>query len=1048
MVDEVFTHLEDVYNKNYFENSHDTTEVGYKNYTSNPAAEVIGKYAFARLFQQDVSSHLDLGSADGSLLEMFSSSGFDSMGLEVSSDAVEIANSKGLNAVTSDLNPFPSKAKNKAVVTAFDVLEHVAYPGRVLESSYKALDENGYFVFSTVSVKSTRPTEYWFNHSLEHFVYYNRANLSRQLSDVFGKKNFLLQEITTNGVSQFWGVAKKGSLTKKDARIFEALTDTAITVSSDEAYWLSLFYDQTAQFNNSEKCIEKHSISWLPGRMAKARFFLYYFQGKFEQALHEVTTNGKFIEADTVFWQAAFRAKEQLTELEKQTLKDESSDEIIALRGQLFKAKDEINSLRNSRVLGRIIKTRDFLTGTLFPGVYHFPMRAIRGVKIRVARHLPDWFRKPFMKVIRFRPRHMLKKVRVVTNKPWTPKTPLVSVVIPYYNRADTIDDTLYSLKRQTFLNFEVIIVDDGSPEEVSQRKLKAIEKEGYRATFIYQQNQGVAKARNNGIAAAKGKYIVCLDSDDMIESTYIEKMVTVLETNPDISIATSYMSVFGVTAEDFQHVEFDPLLLYRNNSVITAAMFRKEAWKATTGYKTGIGYEDWEFWISLAEKGFWGKLVPEPLFRYRTSMQSRYVEDKEIHWNNLRTIRSLHPNYKKKIKTLLKKRELIKHEVSVSSSMINLQDPVVTRKSKSNILITIPWMTFGGAETLIYNFCREIKDDYAITFVTGLPSKHEWQYKFEEISNDIFHLANLFTQEDLYVEYVSRLITVRSIDTLHIIHNGFTFEMLETLKQRHPNLRVIVTLFNDRTAYFEQSIQTVQYIDTFTSDNQSVVDRFNREAKLNSGDVRCIPNGINCINEFNPELFNREAIRSELGIPKNDIAVFFVGRLSEEKNPDVFVETGARVIGSKDSQNVHFFVIGDGGMRKKIKDRIDDIGNSKLTYLGYQSEVARYLAAADVFVLPSSIEGFPLSILEAMAMKVVTIASDVGAVSQVLENGVDGYVVSPGSVDEIVKAITVLNKDRKKLDIMKQLSRDKIEKLYSNPVLGRNYRKLYGESK
>jgi len=105
---------------------------------------------------------------------------------------------------------------------------------------------------------------------------------------------------------------------------------------------------------------------------------------------------------------------------------------------------------------------------------------------------------------------------------------------------------------------------------------------------------------------------------------------------------------------------------------------------------------------------------------------------------------------------------------------------------------------------------------------------------------------------------------------------------------------------------------------------------------------------------------------------------------------------------------------------------------------------VARCLSTADIFVLPSSIEGFPLSILEAMAMEVAIIASDVGAVAEVVETGKDGFVVTPGSAKEITESISALGKDANLLASMKKHARHEVETKYSNIALGKNYRRLY----
>jgi glycosyltransferase involved in cell wall biosynthesis len=626
-------------------------------------------------------------------------------------------------------------------------------------------------------------------------------------------------------------------------------------------------------------------------------------------------------------------------------------------------------------------------------------------------------------------------------NNKWT-GGPLVSVVIPYYNRADTIDDTLDSLTSQTYQNFETIIVDDGSSEPESVKKFKSLSKHSLKPKLIQQKNQGVAISRNRGIKESQGKYIICLDSDDAVAPTYIEKATILLETNPNISLATTYQQIFGVTNELFKNESYDALRLLRGNMVITAAEFPRAAWQAVGGYKSGIGYEDWEFWVSLSEHGYWGKLIPEPLFYYRTAMQSRFVGDKEAHWTNIKSLQKLHPSYQNNIKKLLAQANRTKKVTEPSKALINFgrKNHYKITNERKNILILVPWLTFGGAETLILNFCREVCHRFNLTFMTGLESGHEWEYKFQEITDRIYHLANLFEDEYLYLEFISNYITTRDIEVVHIIHTAWAFPLLAELKQRHPKVKVVVTLFNDR-AHFQEAMEVNQLIDGFTSDNNAVY-RHYRQILGESADIRVIANAVNTTEIYNPLLYDRKKHRADLGLGESDVAVFFIGRLAVEKNPDVFLRVAGQMV--NDNNNLRFFVIGDGPMAEQIKKMIADINSDHVRYLGYKAEVASYLRGADIFVLPSSIEGFPLSILEAMAMKVAVVASDVGAVAEVVEDGKDGFVVKPGSVEEIVSTVERLANDHDLLKLVKKNGRQKVESKYSNVILGRNYKKLY----
>lgn len=101
---------------------------------------------------------------------------------------------------------------------------------------------------------------------------------------------------------------------------------------------------------------------------------------------------------------------------------------------------------------------------------------------------------------------------------------PLVSVIIPVYRVQNSLSKCVNSILNQTFDRFEVVLVDDGSPDE-SGKMCDEFTKLDRRVVVIHQKNQGVSAARNNGISSAKGKYILFVDSDDYVESDYIEKL-------------------------------------------------------------------------------------------------------------------------------------------------------------------------------------------------------------------------------------------------------------------------------------------------------------------------------------------------------------------------------------------------------------------------------------------------------------------------------------------------------------------------------------------
>jgi len=444
-----------------------------------------------------------------------------------------------------------------------------------------------------------------------------------------------------------------------------------------------------------------------------------------------------------------------------------------------------------------------------------------------------------------------------------------------------------------------------------------------------------------------------------------------------------------------------------------------------------------------MAEKGHFGRRIPEPLFLYRTANKSRFIEDRAAHDDNVKKIQAHHPNYKKTIRRLKKERRFEKRVPEPKSAFVNLKNNgnFLQVSKRPHALLLMPWMAFGGAETLIINFSKELANNYRITFMTGLDSDHVWHGRFEEISNRIYHLSNLFDNRNLYLEFISNYIRIHDVEIIHMVHTNFAYEFLQELKIRHPKVKVILTMFNSRVDHFPDIKKHIKYIDAFTSDNSPVVREY-KKLGIEEVATKVIPNGIDSTSTFNPEKFDKGSLRKKYNLKEDDIAVFFIGRLSEEKNPDVFVKVAKCFASDSKYKKLRFFIVGDGGMKSKIERSIQNLHN--IEYLGYRSDIPLVLSVSDVFVLPSSIEGFPLSILEAMAMENISIASSVGAVPDIVKEGETGFVVSPGSVNEIVDSLYYLADNRGKMAKIQEKSRNAVINKYSSEILGKNYKKLY----
>ncbi len=210
----------------------------------------------------------------------------------------------------------------------------------------------------------------------------------------------------------------------------------------------------------------------------------------------------------------------------------------------------------------------------------------------------------------------------------WPIEKPLVSVIIPCYNHGHYLSDAVESVLAQTWQNLEIIIVNDGSEDENTISVLGKFSRPKTRI-LTHTRNLGLPAARNTGIRQAQGKYICCLDADDKIHPTYLEKALLLMESNAAIGFVYSWTQVFGIEQRVWYTPQYDASELIYHNQLNSPGVFRRLAWEKVGEYREEmyLGYEDWEFWIRLARNNFHGYRIPEKLIFVRRVGRS-FVHD------------------------------------------------------------------------------------------------------------------------------------------------------------------------------------------------------------------------------------------------------------------------------------------------------------------------------------------------------------------------------------------------------------------------------------
>jgi glycosyltransferase involved in cell wall biosynthesis len=205
-------------------------------------------------------------------------------------------------------------------------------------------------------------------------------------------------------------------------------------------------------------------------------------------------------------------------------------------------------------------------------------------------------------------------------------KPPLVSVIVPAYNVADYIGDALNSVLAQTFTDYEIIVVNDGSPDTESLEKVLA----PYLSRIVYlkQENQGVSAARNTGIKAARGSLIAFLDGDDTWLPHYLEVQVTRIQADPTIDVLYPNVIMFGDSSEAGEEfmtlcpstgeVTFERLLLQECNVSNCSIARRETIIRAGLFDESLRSVEDFDLWLRVIKSG--GRIAyhRDVLARYR----------------------------------------------------------------------------------------------------------------------------------------------------------------------------------------------------------------------------------------------------------------------------------------------------------------------------------------------------------------------------------------------------------------------------------------------
>lgn len=628
------------------------------------------------------------------------------------------------------------------------------------------------------------------------------------------------------------------------------------------------------------------------------------------------------------------------------------------------------------------------------------------------------------------------------------PRHPAVSVVVPTYNRAPLLLRAIASVRSQTFGDFEILIVDDGSTDGTAQA-VEALQDS--RIRYLRQpRNAGVSAARNRGLREARGDLIAFLDSDDEWFPQKLAHQVARFRELPQ-GVGLLYGGVENQDGRGGRRIKtphhrgnlYRELLVENVIHGTSGVMIRRSVVASAGFFDEGIpAIEDYDYWLRMA-RFFDADCIEEPLIRYheppdveRKSLNVRDNQDAR-EWLYRKHARRMREAGVAHLFLLTSARKALSGDRADVRAARRLAIRAVLEKPESRTALAMllrtlvqrsPARTAGKPRTmrvLLYS-CVQPADRGGVQAVIARIARHlrgrghgvvkAWAAGGPG-SGDI-------TYRPPHLVWKGRVPTLRSmagacLDVLrlarglarqrpHIVNVHFvTRETLWFLLLRPLfGYKVVVSVHGSDVLRPKPGHAAAVPGVLRSADAVTVVSKATAAYVLGAGGVdphrvHLIPNGVDCSFWAAPESARALADRPPI--------ILAVGRLHPVKGHDLLVRALPKAIARV--PGLRLVIVGAGGFRTELERIVESLGlRAAVEFAGELAPDAlrERMTQARVFVLPSRSEGLPLTLLEAMAGGLPVIAARVGGVPEVLVPGT-GILIPPEDTDGLAEALSDL---------------------------------------
>ncbi len=360
--------------------------------------------------------------------------------------------------------------------------------------------------------------------------------------------------------------------------------------------------------------------------------------------------------------------------------------------------------------------------------------------------------------------------------------------------------------------------------------------------------------------------------------------------------------------------------------------------------------------------------------------------------------------------------------------------------------------LNVGGAEVLAARMARQLRDHFAFTFFC----LDELGALGEQLRDERFPVHVLERRPGLDWRCAYRLATLLRQERVDVLHAhqytpffyGLSARLLgDPLGRRPPVL--LTEHGRHHPDYPRRKRMLVNRLLIERRDRVVAVGGAVRQALVHNEGiperrVQVIYNGVD-LTPFAQAVPERAALRRSLGLPADEFVIIQVARLDYLKDHATAVRTMDRLVRALPSARL--LIVGEGPERQAIAELVRQRGLERhVEFLGLRRDVSLLLQASDAFLLTSISEGIPLTIIEAMAAALPVVATQVGGVGEIVENGRTGLLAPSGDDDTLARHLLALAANPEKRQELGKLGRDRAHALFAEPRMMDGYGRLYEE--